>query len=959
MARGGGLVLSSLALCVEAEPVTRQSIPLTVGWNLVSFQVGGPLTPQAFSANLETNGLTQIWGYEAATKRWQFYKPGEISTLDLLSPGRGYWVQVSRPNKLELTGPIWSGSISLVPGWNLVGFPGLPFDPAEQLDLPSVFRGQLATVPRIWRFEGGVQQRFVGYDALAVPALSGLATVDPGRGYWVFSLGHLTLAPTASLALPADADLSPLQLEQSFNPADPRFRGSDPERYAGQIVRYAGLEDATADLNRNGLVDGPFTQDTLRFGSGVNEQLITIQNDGAGLMNWAIDEATSWLAFDPPAGVAGTESDSVRVTVDRVGMLPGTYAGAFTVYAGGVARVVHVLLDVPGVAGDYRGFASVQRVNGKPIALGRVDLNLSLFAESADPADPRFRAVIDREQSLLFPFDVTLRGIFYQGNDFSLTASFEMPAGDRNVPPYQEFQHGRGYGRLKDVDANGDGKLDNLNPFPFAVQREVTLQGRRVHPDRLEGMYVEALSGALPGGEVIYVEGTFELNRESLEPTLKPVAVGKSVGDPVTIGGSAGGRVAYTNILGVSRGVQIHALTAKVQLDFPRPAELEIDLRGPTGQTVALFRNGATLAPVQTFAVGAFNGTMGQGEWALVVSWDPASSEQGSFKGWELQLDGLELFSASGVVVANLGGVTQAVSGATVLLSGGNILPETRTAADGTFGFGGLTEDTYSLRVTMPGYRESVAGFRITRGSVEVPQIVLEPLELAEPVLAVAPALGTAPLEVELQALVPADRLATIGGVLSATWTFGDGNERVVTGEGLAPVRHVYTVPGAYRVEMVLEGGEGKVRLTNETLIVLASGPNVAALPEAAYFVWGGGFIGALASPQNKDNLIEVVGGGLPEEGIVYQESKRDMAAFDIDRAPLRPPDGNFRPTQEDTDYAVPPLGPGYEVYVPPTSQGVPQPDRFRLIGTMGGAVFSVAPARAGAFVLQSGRVED
>lgn len=274
-------------------------------------------------------------------------------------------------------------------------------------------------------------------------------------------------------------------------------------------------------------------------------------------------------------------------------------------HAGGVAREVHVILEVPGVAGDYRGFAALQRVNGKSIPLGKVDLNLAMFAEPAGPTEPRFRAGISRDMALLFPQDVVLYGVFHQGHDFSLTASFLTPTGDRNVPPYTEFQDGKGYGTPKDVDANRDGKLDNLNPFPFAIQREITLQGRRLSPDRIESLYVEAVSGILPRGEVIYVEGTFELDRESIEPTPQPAQTARATGEPVPTGGGVAGRVAYTNTLGISRVIQIQGLTATVKVDFPLPSEIEIQLQHPTGLITAVHAGSASWAPVLSFATAS------------------------------------------------------------------------------------------------------------------------------------------------------------------------------------------------------------------------------------------------------------------------------------------------------------------------------------------------------------------
>ena len=310
---------------------------------------------------------------------------------------------------------------------------------SEQIDLPSLFRDKLSRVPRVWTWEGGTSQKFVGYDSLTLPAVTALASVAPGKGYWVYSLDALNLVPIPALALAADSDVSPLATDELFFPDDSRFTGTNPAPYIDQQVRFAGPEDAGTDLNHNGILDSPYTQNTLIFPVGVNQQNVTIGNVGAGLLNWSFGNLPAWLAANPAAGVTATEFDSVAFTADRSGLLPGSYTNSFTAYLGSSNRVITVILQVPTIAGDYRGYATAQRVNGKDIALGKVDLNLSMFNESENSAETRFRAVINRDKALLFPKDVFMNGVFYQGNDFSLTTSFESSAGDRNAPPYSTY----------------------------------------------------------------------------------------------------------------------------------------------------------------------------------------------------------------------------------------------------------------------------------------------------------------------------------------------------------------------------------------------------------------------------------------------------------------------------------------------------------------------------------------
>ena len=66
-------------------------------------------------------------------------------------------------------------------------------------------------------------------------------------------------------------------------------------------------------------------------------------------------------------------------------------------------------------------------------------------------------------------------------------------------PPYDSIT---GNLTAEDVDWNNDGKLDNLNPFPFPIHREVLLQGKLVAASPFTGYeflgdYIEVVSGIL------------------------------------------------------------------------------------------------------------------------------------------------------------------------------------------------------------------------------------------------------------------------------------------------------------------------------------------------------------------------------------------------------------------------------------------------------------------------------
>ncbi|MDX9980691.1 MAG: hypothetical protein RBU25_11765, partial [Lentisphaeria bacterium] len=134
------------------------------GWNLVSFPMTVPGTPAAVLKN------SRATLYAGSVFRWN---PAALRYVDLVEdfPGNtGFWVygaadQVEECD--EVVGLRASNSLRLEPGWNLVGF-----------------SSDFAVPPGI----------------LACEMLNG-AYVQPthfrvGRGYWVFSIGGGTLAPS-------------------------------------------------------------------------------------------------------------------------------------------------------------------------------------------------------------------------------------------------------------------------------------------------------------------------------------------------------------------------------------------------------------------------------------------------------------------------------------------------------------------------------------------------------------------------------------------------------------------------------------------------------------------------------------------------------------------------------------------------------------------------------------------
>lgn len=204
-----------------------------------------------------------------------------------------------------------------------------------------------------------------------------------------------------------------------------------------------------------------------------------------------------------------------------------------------------------------------------------------------------------------------------------------------------------------------------------------------------------------------------------------------------------------------------------------------------------------------------------------------------------------------------------------------------------------------------------------------------------------------------------------VGNITNTIWTFGDGG--ILTTDALSSVSHVYTNAGVFtNAQVNIFGDAGSLSITSDFITVQASGPDPNAPTNQIFFLSRIHQIGSLASP-NADggSVVEVLLAGGSSTGVVYQESERDIAAFDIDRFPsvstnppptLGPEDTDFF-VQEGTCSTCPndPLDTLYNEY----SQPPGGPDRFRLVCTMGWYVFGTEPSRAGNFVLQAGRIED
>ncbi|MBU4031919.1 MAG: hypothetical protein KKH41_05475 [Candidatus Thermoplasmatota archaeon] len=151
------------------------STDLHAGWNLVSIPF------DTYDQSIE-NVLWSISGKYDAVKTysrlgqgglWLLYRPGgseELNSITTIDSKTGYWIHATEPCTLKVSGvPAESTGITLLAGWNLVGYPSL----AEE-----------SVAYALWGTGADRMDVFVAESPYIVEVGS-TYVMKPGEGYWV------------------------------------------------------------------------------------------------------------------------------------------------------------------------------------------------------------------------------------------------------------------------------------------------------------------------------------------------------------------------------------------------------------------------------------------------------------------------------------------------------------------------------------------------------------------------------------------------------------------------------------------------------------------------------------------------------------------------------------------------------------------------------------------------------
>lgn len=896
------LLLACYAEFISLRAAT-QSFSLAPQWNLISFQIV-PDKPEPQSVFATLPGFQAAWSYDASVGLWQRYIPpasaGIQQTNDLtantllalppIKPGRAYWVFLSQAvTSWQVSGTIPTGaafpSLDLKAGWNLIGIPLgaasitntepvslLAVLAAAGFDYDALLTWESQTYRRMFRPQAG--------DTNGPPnPLQGLPPDPPfpafdlqndlSRGYWIRVLNPAILRPYLLTTVRPDLDNEPLQNFPSAE--DLNVSGSTPPKTVQQ-------------------------QDVIRFFPGEDVQTLGIANlgvggtNGGGILLWEVDwtPATdttapeSWIrlftspdqheqrdqngqllsAYTNVTGVTTLENDTIYLRLDRKNLGRGLHQGTLLVRTSVGDKTYRVIAEVPGLEGDFKGYAVIQSVNGKRNPVPDIDLNVSLYEDNKIAG--LLRGLIDSSQALLWPVDVPLVGyrVADQGNQFRLTGSFVLPPGDQNGEPYDRWDE-KDPTAGADVDWLNDGVLDTRNPFPFPIQRTVSFEGSLVAANPTDGYVVEGTYGEIVYGmskDPIRLDGTFHLERQATRPLssrrevtqdtgVEPVIVKKN-NLPLVVPAGATGESDVT----VETEMELHALQVALVFNAPlassallikliSPGATPAELTLYDGRSAAAAINPKLLEtvtfPLDRPAQGDLDEFLhdvsqtrtdaaSQRFWKVVLV--NAGPRSVTLANWSLRLEGQPVTDVVGLVqngATPLAGVKVALDGLPFNL------PSTVSDSQGRFYLSRVPLLPLNFSAARPGYLPSDPGTPglsadFTRPFIQQPGLTFTPLEsrligqfnplAGAPVASVGVpgfSSGTtnSPFALNLRAVAPGPPRIAAGPLMALVGTtidlavinpvgsvFWDFGDQ--TGTNSFAATHQYATPGFYQVKL-------------------------------------------------------------------------------------------------------------------------------------------------------------
>lgn len=170
------------------------SSSLVTGWNLISLPVTLSNTAPGSAFGSLAGKYGDVYAYDACDADvWKLYNPSnppQFNDLTAVNPGQGYWINMTSPGTLTLTGthPLTT-QITLCPGWNLIGYPSITKQ-AVATALASI-AGKFTLV---YQYKAAdTADPWKSYNPAAPPQANDLTEMEAGYGYWIKMSSAATL----------------------------------------------------------------------------------------------------------------------------------------------------------------------------------------------------------------------------------------------------------------------------------------------------------------------------------------------------------------------------------------------------------------------------------------------------------------------------------------------------------------------------------------------------------------------------------------------------------------------------------------------------------------------------------------------------------------------------------------------------------------------------------------------
>jgi len=175
-----GALLHMDLISSSAGSTDQQTIPLSAGWNLISFDLI-PSDPAIAAVLATINGqYSRVMSMDCTAGAQSYYPdlPPVVNTLQTMDPWHGYWIEMTEDATLTVTGTqVAEGTaIALCEGWNLVSY--LP-------DSPQPVSAALQSIDGSYTVVLGWNEGGLSYYPDVPPELNSLRELEPGHGYWI------------------------------------------------------------------------------------------------------------------------------------------------------------------------------------------------------------------------------------------------------------------------------------------------------------------------------------------------------------------------------------------------------------------------------------------------------------------------------------------------------------------------------------------------------------------------------------------------------------------------------------------------------------------------------------------------------------------------------------------------------------------------------------------------------